>query len=223
MNKKPPLVADKELYRLWYEFYKLALNSTNKDVQKALKKSRSFYADWEVIETERFDPWWAKHRELFEQRNFVSLVSDPSHVSRDSLLIEIPKTKTKAAAIEEIRELLDRHLPKKRRNVITESKYVPTEIQGVKREALRMMLDLERHVFRKTALRGWDLFERVQKFFASERFKRKKNYVPQSFFVDRKINEGDNHENAERNMRRYRQKVQKLILNVASGEFPGKY
>jgi hypothetical protein len=28
---------------------------------------------------------------------------------------------------------------------------------------------------------------------------------------------------ADRNIRRYRQKIKQLILNVAGGEFPGKY
>ena len=62
MNKKTPLNTDKELLRLWYEFYRLALQSTDKDVIRAVKKSRDFYKDWQVDVTEKFDSWWAKHR-----------------------------------------------------------------------------------------------------------------------------------------------------------------
>lgn len=34
------LVADKELFRIWFEFYKLALVSNDKEVQSALRKSK---------------------------------------------------------------------------------------------------------------------------------------------------------------------------------------
>ena len=45
MKSQLPIIADKELFRLWYEFYRLALDSNDKDIQRALKKSADFYAD----------------------------------------------------------------------------------------------------------------------------------------------------------------------------------
>jgi len=101
-------------------------------------------------------------------------------------------------------------------------KYVPTEVQGVKRESLRIMLDLERKVFGNESLKGDKLTARVVKFFEQERFKRKPNQIPASFRIESYRN-NSTHENVNRNIRRYRQKVRKLIVNVANGEFPGKY
>jgi hypothetical protein len=220
MNKRRiPLIADKELFRLWYEFYRLALQSTDTEVKRALRKSKDFYKDWEASTETHFDDWWSKHRHLFEQRDLVRILQAGEKPAEGSLVIEVPLNRPNSELIAEIRELL----PRTRKKVIGGAKYLPTEIQGVKRESLRMMLDLEKRIFSKTTLKGWELYKRVHTFFESERYKRKKNRVPQSFFIDWTINAGENSENAERNLRRYRQKVKKLILNVANEKFPGKY
>jgi hypothetical protein len=219
MNKRLSLIADKELFRLWYEFYKLALQSESKEVIRALRKSAKFYKDWEVMADQHFDDWWVTHRHLFEQKNVVRVLADGEKAAAESLVIEIPLNRPNSEIIAEVRRLL----PKSKLRTAAGAKYLPTEIQGVKRESLRMMLDLEKRVFTKTQLKGWDLYLRVMRFFESERYKKKQNRVPQSFFIDWKINAGENSENAERNLRRYRQKVKKLILNVAGGQFPGKY
>lgn len=220
MNKKTPLTADKELLRLWYEFYRLALQSTDKEVAKAVKKSKSFYKEWEVVEGELFDPWWAKHRHLFEQKEFVRVLSDGDKRTAGSVVLEIPTTKARTEVLAEIRSLLPTLLPTRPTKSVTGGKYLPTEVQGVKRDSLRIMLDLEKRIFRNDKLKGEKLRERVQKFFNEERYRRKKNSVPYGFLLNTKHG---NEDNVDRNIRRYRQKVKQLILNVAGGEFPGRY
>jgi hypothetical protein len=134
-------------------------------------------------------------------------------------LLEIPLTKGRTQVLAEIRALLPSLIsvsPEKSHS----NKYVPTEVQGVKRDALRIMLDLERRIFRNDKLKGGELRERVLKFFSEERFKRRKNRVPATFLIN---DYADTVENVDRNIRRYRQKVRRLILNVANGEFPGRY
>jgi hypothetical protein len=220
MNKKTPLTADKELLRLWYEFYRLALQSTDKEVAKAVKKSKSFYKEWEVNEGELFDPWWAKHRHLFEQKEFVRVLADGDERTEGSVVLEIPTTKARTEVLAEIRSLLPNLLPTTPTKSVTGGKYLPTEVQGVKRDSLRIMLDLEKRIFRNEKLKGEKLRERVQKFFNEERYRRKKNKMPVPFYIDTYT---DTTQNVDRNIRRYRQKVKQLILNVAGGEFPGRY
>jgi hypothetical protein len=220
MNKSTPLTADKELLRLWYEFYRLALQSTNKEVVKAVKKSKSFYKDWQVDSKELFDPWWAKHRHLFEQKEFVRVLADGDKRTEGSVVLEIPTTKARTEVLGEIRSLLPTLLPTRPNKSVIGGRYLPTEVQGVKRDSLRIMLDLEKRIFRNDKLKGEKLRERVQKFFNEERYKRKKNKMPVPFYID---TYSDTTDNVDRNIRRYRQKVKQLILNVASGEFPGQY
>lgn len=222
MNKKKPLVADKELFRLWYEFYRLALNSNDTVIQKAVKQSKSFYADWNVDVSEAFDPWWSKHRHLFEQNKFVRVLSDVTDRSADTVLLEIPAGKSRTEVLAEIRALLPSVLPASPTKANANIKYLPTETQGVKRDSLRIMLDLERRIFSNESLKGDKLTARVTEFFEQERYKRKANRVPASFRIESYKN-NNTIENVDRNIRRYRQKVKQLILNVAKGEFPGKY
>lgn len=225
MKSQTPIIADKELFRLWYEFYRLALASSETDIQKALKKSHKFYSEWEVAADLHFDDWWRNHRKLFHDVNVVRLTADLDEKSDANLYVTVPRGKSYGDILEEFKMLIDKELPSKMkgRKVPPPHKYAPTEIQGVKRESLRMMLDLEKYIFSKSEVKGVALRERVLKFFSSERYKKKRNIVPMSFAIDASNRNNDHAAEADRNIRRYRQKTHKLLLNVASGQFPGKY
>jgi hypothetical protein len=219
-GRRTPLYVDKELVRLWYEFYRLALQSNDRLVISAVRRSRHFYKDWEVEVTEKFDSWWVRHKRLFERRGSVRILAVGDTQSADTVLLEIPLNIPRTDALTEIRSVLPSVIPTRPKKSCSPGMYLTTEVQGVKRDSLRIMLDLERRIFRNSSLKGSQLRERVQKFFNEERYQRKKNRVPASFFID---TYADSTENVDRNIRRYRQKVKQLILNVANGEFPGKY
>lgn len=227
MKSKTPIIADKELFRIWYEFYCLALRSSDDKIQKAIKKSRKFYADWEVNADQHFDDWWQTHRELFHDTNCVSVsVTAPDAIrTDDNLYVTVPRGKAYGDILKEFKSLLEQELPTKakRRKTPPPHRFAPTEIQGVKRDSLRIMLDLQKHIFSKSDLKGSALTKRVLEFFRSERYKKRTNEVPNSFKIDPSTKIDDHLEEAERNIRRYRQKAKKLMLNVAIGQFPGKY
>jgi hypothetical protein len=225
MKSDKPIIADKELFRLWYEYYQLALESADPKIQKAVKESQQFYSDWNASEKLTFDTWWKSHRKLFHDDNVVRLASPFEMHTEDNLYVIIPKTKSQNDIIEEFKALVTREFgsASKRRKLSPVHRYAPTEIQGVKRDSLRMMLDLQKHIFSKQILKGVVLRERVIKFFGSERYKRRRNYIPMAFNVDNSNRLNDHAAEADRNIRRYRQKANALLLNVASGKFPGKY
>lgn len=225
MKSDTPIIADKELFRLWYEFYRLALVSSDVDVQKALKKSHSHYADWHGSENLRFDEWWRNHRSLFHDTNVVRITDPDAVKTEENLYVTVPRDKSYGDILEEFKTLIANELPSKKKGRKTPPKhlYAPTEIQGVKRDSLRMMFDLQKNIFSQSELKGVALRERVLKFFSSERYRKKRNLVPMSFVVDT-FNRNDDHSaEADRNIRRYRQKAHQLLLNVAQGKFPGKY
>ena len=225
MKSDTPIIAEKELFRLWYEFYQLVLVSTDPKIQKALKKSQKFYADWNASAGLKFDIWWKSHRKLFVDEKIVRLASGMEKQTDENLYVIVPKAKSLADITEEFKTLMASELASasKRRKLPPAHRYAPTEIQGVKRDSLRMMLELQKHIFSKQQLKGVALRERVIKFFASERYTRKRNVVPMSFVVDAQNRNNDHAAEADRNIRRYRQKASALMLNVASGKFPGKY
>ena len=225
MKSDTPIIADKELFRLWYEFYRLALVSSDVDVQKALKKSHSHYADWHGSENLRFDEWWRNHRSLFHDTNVVRITDPDAVKTEENLYVTVPRDKSYGDILEEFKILIANELPSKKKGRKTPPKhlYAPTEIQGVKRDSLRMMFDLQKNIFSQSELKGVALRERVLKFFSSERYRKKRNLVPMSFVVDTSNRNDDHSAEADRNIRRYRQKAHQLLLNVAQGKFPGKY
>ena len=225
MQTHLPLIADKELIRIWYEFYRLALSSPDSEIQKALKKSQKFYADWKGSANLHFDDWWREHRSLFLDEHIVRLSSTEEVRTNDNIYVTVPKGKSSAEILQEFKTLMDKELPAKMkvRKLPSTHRFAPTEIQGVKRDSLRMMLDLPKGVFFDESLKGAFLRQKVLKFFSSERYKKKINLVPMSFAIDRSNRSSDHQEEADRNIRRYRQKARRLLLNVATGVFPGKY
>lgn len=230
MKIQEVLIARKEIFRLWYEFYVLALKSNDKDIQIALKKSTKFYADWNVNKDEHFDDWWFAHKTLFiDERRKVRVIDDSQNRHADCLYVEIPKSKSQSEILDEFKQVLAEHLSKSlplktRRKTPQLHKYAPTDVQGIKPESMRMLLDLHKHVFTiqngfGQFLKGKNLRESVFKFLKKERYKKKKvDLLPHGLT----INNG-NEDEVQRNILRYKKKARQLILNVASGQFPGKY
>lgn len=225
MKTTSAIIADKELFRLWYEFYRLALQSSDPAIKKALKKSSNFYADWDAHENLYFDEWWKTHRSLFLDSNRVAVTAIDAVRTGDNLYVTVPRGKAYGDILQEFKILIEQELPSlvKGRKTPPTHRYAPTEIQGVKRDPLRLLLALQKNVFADSTLQGLALRERVIKFFSSERYKRKENVVPMSFMISKGNRQDDHSPEADRSVRRYRQKGKKLLLNVASGQFPGKY
>jgi hypothetical protein len=219
-----PLIAEKELFRLWYEFYRLALTSNDKAVKAALKKSAKFYESWGKDPSIKFDHWWKTHRALFIDADRVQALEAGSKAG--GVLVWVPNGKSETLLVEEFQALLraepERFKVSKRKKMVSHP-FAPTEVQGVKREALRMMLALQQRIFSQQKLKGHDLLERVLTFFNDERYQRKANKIPTAFFVEKSTPKSDHHDEAMRNVRRYRQKAANLVLNVAGGVFPGRY
>lgn len=221
-----PLIADKELFRIWYEFYRCALNSQDPKILRELKKSAKFYMDWGADPSLHFDDWWITHRQLFVDNQRVHLAEHLEVFGQNWVMVAVPKHKAETVLVCEFRDLIRSGaggLGKTKRHQVIGHRYAPTEVQGVKREALRMMLALQQRIFSQNKLRGEKLLMRVLQFFSSERYKRRANRIPATFVIAPGTSRGDHHEEAMRNVRRYRQKAAMLMLNAASGVFPGRY
>jgi hypothetical protein len=73
---KAPLSHRREAFRLWFEYLRVAHNSPNCDVQKALIRSKPFYAPWGNVLNVKFDDWWKEKSHLFEDRFVVRRLFD---------------------------------------------------------------------------------------------------------------------------------------------------
>ncbi len=197
----------------------LALLSTDPKIKDALNVSAPTYAPWDMKKGEAFDDWWKTHSELFHKREHaVRLLVEGETLSETSLYLVIDRGLAHSTVLSEVAALLQAHDPTargERRKLPPQHNYAPTEIQGLKTDSLRLLLGLMQNVFCDKSLRGKALRDRVVAYFSEDRYKKKKNKVPGQFLGE------DDH--VSRNIRRYRTRGQKLLLNVAFGDFPGTY
>ena len=61
---RPKGPSHKQHVRIWYEFYKLALNDPR--LADQVEKSRIYYKPWGAVAGIPFDKWWPSHSHLFE-------------------------------------------------------------------------------------------------------------------------------------------------------------
>jgi hypothetical protein len=225
---KTALPYKREVYRLWFEYLRVASKSSKRNVQDALKRSKVFYAAWGDVSDVKFNEWWKDKGHVFEDKYVVRQLrhgenpNDPT-----SLVVEIPLTQSPTkltgrvkAIIQDAWSARERHTRKSKRRPT--SQYQLSADAEPKLRAVREMLTVYRDGYLRNKnrnMRGSDLLEEVHRLYLGRKNKSWAK-VPSPLLYDRKY--GDNSV-ALRNLRRYMQKAERIVLNVANGEFPGRY
>jgi hypothetical protein len=226
MNNDKILPLKKEFYRIWFEFYKISLTSTNPSVLRNLKKSDDFYSSWGNVERTTFNDWWDSHRHLFEEQSVSILESEVTRNYPDSLILEVPINQSTTVLLKNIRKLIDEEQTKRSRQpkkyrVIT-SQFVISDRSEPKLVVLKDVLNIYRDVYLKdTNLRGKTLLNEVYKYYKGR--KRKDHQQLPKTIDDRGSTNENEIKRVTRNLRRWIQWGETIMLNVSSGEFPGEY
>jgi hypothetical protein len=220
---KTELLVKKEAIRQWFEFYKIALASTNPKIKKALQQSASFYESWGNISAIKFNDWWEEKSHLFTEINQVRVLNEAEERAfLDSIVIEVSLTQSTTKILKKIKLILDkeyerRQLEHKKSKTKPTHRYALSDSSEPKLAVIREKLTVYRDVYlENTELRGQKLLDATRKFYSSR--KRKKD-IPFALL-------GEGHDGdirAMRNLRRYIQDAQNILQNVAEGSFPGKY
>ena len=101
--KQPQIKSNKQLYRLWFEFLKMAHKED--DLTNDLKASSPYYADWGDVRNQLFDSWWKDHKQLFGQ-TYVKEVERIT--SADNVLyIAIPLNQPASRTIVDVKALIE--------------------------------------------------------------------------------------------------------------------
>jgi hypothetical protein len=219
------LAYKRETYRLWFEYLRLARMSTTKEVKAALKGTGAFYAPWGDVAGIKFDEWWKTHAHLFEEKFVVrALEQGAAAPAPQSLVVEIPLTQSFSEIMKAVRHVVrdafKLRRPAHRKDTrLPSAVYHPTIGAEPKLGAVREMLTVYRDVYlANPKLRGEKLLDAAHRFYVGRKNKRWAK-VPMALHLDTdggKIR-------PMRNLRRYIQKAERVMLNVARGEFPGKY
>jgi hypothetical protein len=209
---KTNLLIKKDSYRIWFEFYKLALQN------KSLKVDKGFYDQWgENVDSMKFDDWWKSHSKLFVQPIVKIVKSEEEMDSPYGILIEIPMNKSVTETLSDIKDLLVKQYKtnKKSKRVLL-GRYQLTEDKEPKLKIIKEVLNVYKDVYLKMDNpKGQKFYDAVVSYYAS----RKKNTRIPSQLID--VNRGNT--SAVRTLGRWIQKAKKIESNVARGEFPGRY
>jgi hypothetical protein len=225
MKDPASLAYRREHYRLWFEYLRLARLSSDKAVRRALEQSRLFYAAWGTDTTIKFDTWWKTHAALFEDKHQIKVLRPGEEMSDpQALVLEIPLTRSATAIINQIRPLLEEAVAANAKST-RKSKSQPTASYRLtagaepKLLAIRESLTIYREVCLKNpSLKGHKLLDAVHAYYLSRKVARKAK-VPVPLLY---ANEVDRLR-AMRNLNRYVYRAQRIMLNVAKGDFPGRY
>jgi hypothetical protein len=226
LEPKFNLAAQKRAFRLWFEYLKVALQSTDKDVKAALNVSKPYYAPWEMDKAAGFDPWWKSHAHLFEEKYSVrELKAGENPADPDALIIEVPLTQSPTILTRKVKAIIqaahNAQIKKTKKGKTKPTAYYKlSEGSEPKFDAVREMLSVYRDVYLKNKmLRGDKLLEATHNYYLKRKNKRYAK-VPMAF---QHGGSNSNKVGAMRNLRRYLQKAEKIVLNVARGQFPGAY
>jgi CheY-like chemotaxis protein len=156
-------------------------------------------------------------RGFFDALISVRLMNGTERTDKTHLYIVVPRTRSINVAVQEFEELLKAEFKATRtkRTHVPIHRFAPTEVQGFKRETMRLTLDLMKNVFIDESLKSDALYQKVEDYLQKDRYKKQKNEIPKLF---EDMTSGN--EDAKRNIRRYRSRGKKILLNVASGKFP---
>ena len=242
------LTTKKEAYRLWFEYLKLALilidpSFKTKDkkllefiveINTAYSKRKDFYKDWHVNKDTNFNTWWEKHSFLFEEKSNVRQIL-PGHTlsSSNSILVEIPLNRSATEISKRVMDIVidAQALAGLRTNnktkIVGSASFQVSNGSEPKVKILNDMLIVFRDVYKKNPkLKGTKLVEAIYTFYG----KRKKGFtsVPKNLIEDDDIKRNTPHdktipETIKRTANRYVNNAAQVLINVAGGEFPGKY
>lgn len=226
MNNDKILPLKKEFYRIWFEFYKISLTSTNPTILRNLKKSDDFYSSWGDVERTTFNDWWELNKHLFEEQSVSVIESSSNRKSKDTLLLEVPINQSTSVLIKKIRKLIDEEQKKRLRQkknyrVIT-SNFKISDRTEPKLVVLKDVLNVYRDVYlKKPTLRGKSLLNEVYRYYKTRKRKDHQR-LPKTIDDFGSTNENEI-KRVTRNLRRWIQWGETIMLNVSNGEFPGKY
>lgn len=221
--------------RHWFNFYRLALKSSNPLIQANLAKSHDFYLAWGDVEKISYDDWWKSHSKLFHTRELFEVLEGSFKTNSDSLYLKVPFSSPPVSAAkiftriyrEELLKYRGIHTKIKKQYkgnyqltplefqatnfryywTFAEKVYVPLLEKLGTEPKTRVMVELAKEKFRT----------KIEHTKSRSREVKKQRIAPFSQDIE------EEYESLSRTATRYRSIVKALLLNVSKGIFPGDY
>ena len=216
----------KEKIRYWFEFLKIAHESSDPVVKGNLKASSDLYSDWGNYQTVSFESWWKEHAYLFKEQTTVSMCDVGEVVTDDQFFVRIPFTYAPTSVGKIVAQMYDRELKKR------------TTGKGKTRKEYKGSYTLSSLDYQVASFRHYLVFvkEVYLPLLRDEPKAKTGRYIEKSKEVFGKLkkrassgrdipfaNDATSYDSHARLVRRYRQMAWKLLRNVSKGVFPGDY
>lgn len=227
--KQPQIRSNKQLYRLWFEFLKMAHKEP--DLASNLLASSDYYADWGNVRDQLFDPWWKEHKHLFG----ITYVQEVERVTTTNnvIYVAIPLNQPASRSVADVKALIEN---KQRAKLIEQGqdpeilkslsaafgKYSFTqgvEIRGKVLYEIQLMYGIWQDMG-KPAVNAAFITEVVNRLRARPKSKWKPYLLQIDPMTDKKGNLRYD-EGQIRQVRRYLKKGYNVCKAVSYGDFPG--
>lgn len=216
--------------RLWFEFLKLAHEDSRPEVKKALKDHADYYQPWGDVRGQKFDAWWKEHAVLFTESEGLELLTDaPTTLKLGHLYLAIPTSRSLTKTMADIKAVLSEALKSaqavsRKHKTKIGARYRLSEGAEVRVNTLQADLVVYRDVYLKLSEPrrvNEDLVHRIHAYYAAR--KRAKR-APSQFgnLEDLKRRSDAALESHIRTLRRSIKRAERLVLNAAKGDFPGR-
>ncbi len=217
--------------KFWFNFLKLAHQSQDKGVTEALKKSADFYKSWDNYLNSPYDKWWREHSHLFRDRRTMKRMDMNEKSDLNDFCIRVPFFYSPTVAAKVFKKLYSEELTKvlalknrsgKVKKIYGGSYFLTSEEFQASNFEYYLIFTQKIYLPNETQskkLSGTEYCRLAIKEFSKLKKKNKNiNTKRQIPFSSDSIDL-----NSIRNARRYAGYSKNLLLNVASGEFPGKF
>lgn len=233
-----------EPYRLWFEFLRYAYETIPVRVDK------KFYERWGDISDCKFDEWFKNNwKRLFASPASVSIIDDPADAiaslnEEGVVLIKVLNSVPLRRQIADFSKALSVFRGVKKIAQKQEPDFIIVSKRSMNLDSLRAMLKFLRlmqqysdiEVATKSYFEWAEAWNKKIKIRKND--KRTEIYIPtpiENLIEEIKIHEQEQlgskkklkksalYNNARNDMRRFHRRAEKVVLNVARGQFPGEY
>jgi hypothetical protein len=217
--------------KFWFEYLRLAHKSSDPRVISALRSNKDKYQRWGDYQNIPFDKWWKDHSTLFKETSTTKVRKyvEGEVVEADGFCLQVPLSYAPSTASKIFKEMYSRELEKigvSLKNKRSSHRVsFSLSIHDLKVDRFRHYLFYTKNVYLPLLSTGNKvqtikfIHKAVSVFAKVKRLKSsgKESKVPFQTTVK------DDYNNLSRMARRYNSYSKNILLNVANGEFPGKY
>lgn len=225
----------KSKVRHWFNFYRLALKSSDPQIQANLRKSQDFYKEWGDVEKVSYDDWWKAKSKLFHVRELFEVLEGSFKTDTNHLYLKVPYSSRPVSAAKIFTRIYREELLKHRgiqtkvkKQYKGEYQLSPLEFQVVN---FRYYWTFAEKVYYPLVEKlGAEPKTRAMVELAKDKFRSK---VSHTRVRSREVEKQriapfgqdleDEYETLSRTATRYRSIVRALLSNASKGVFPGDY